>query len=411
MATDLIVSFLSSVPPEVAARFQKPPALLAVPAAPLGQGRTFYQSWLAGVRDGAGNVVPGMFARAGGKGDIGRVAVIGFSNGVDAGVSQVLEANDAQKIDFVGAFDGIHGSFVKNPATGNPIKDPNSGLPVMVAASYNKWIAYGRLAAQKRPSQNPQAHQLVITHSSIEPPFPSTTETANLIWAEILKTAPADYEATYWDELDKIVYPGGLSFKSVDVNSTGQPMPSYTWESFADGWYDRRVANGLSIFGWGEPGLSPEKRIQAVTKDRTNGTADHLFQAHGVLPAILTVYLAARWNGACGPVSGYDGLGDGAVCLPGDGMPYDAGPAGPLQTPVALPIPTLPVACPFPKPGQVLVGSKTDPCATQMAPLPGHAPPSKLSPNGPSGAHLIAAALGLGAGYGLTRYLQRRASR
>jgi hypothetical protein len=406
MATDLIVSFLSSVPPEVAARFQKPPALLAVPGAPLGQGRTFYASWLSGVRDGAGNVVPGMFARAGGKGDIGRVAVIGFSNGVDAGVSQVLEANDAQKIDFVGAFDGIHGSFVKNPATGNPIKDPKSGLPVMVAAAYNKWIAYGRMAAQKRPSSDPQSPQLVITHSSIEPPFPSTTETANLIWAEILKTTPADYEATYWSELDKIVYPGGLSFKSIDTASTGQPMPSWTWESFADGWYDRRVANGLSIFGWGDPGVSPEKRIQASCRDKFNCTADHLFQAKGVLPAILTVYLAARWNGACGPVSG---LGDGTVCTTGDGRPYDAGPSGPLPTPVALPLPSLPVACPYPSPGQVLVGSKADPCATESAPLPLHAPPSK-SPL-PSGANLLAAALGLGAGYGLTRYVQQRSRR
>lgn len=395
MAQDLIVSFLSSVPPSVLSKFTTPPLTLAVPSAPIGHGRTFYADWLQTVRDGKGNVIPGMFARAGGKGSIGRVAVIGFSNGVDSGVSQVLDATDAPKIDFVGAFDGVHGSFVAGK---------------MYPASYGKWIAYAMLAAA---SKDPNAPQLVVTHSSIEPPFPSTTETANLLWQEVLSRIPQDYMSTYFAELDDLVYLGGKSIKSVN---TGQPpgtvMPSWVWQSFNDGWYDRRNANGFSVFGWGDPGVSPLGRIKAACRDRFNNTADHIFQAEAVLPAILNAYLVQRWNPLCGdlPVNGFGA----AACAPGTGRPYEAGPDGPLVSPFPLGVslPETPTTCAYPPPGKVIIGG-TDPCATESAPIP--APPDAATVDaavyGAIAPRVLAAVAGVVGGYVGMKYLNRRRGR
>lgn len=409
MASDLIISFLSSVPADVMARFTNRPLTLAVPAAPVGHGRTFYADYLAGVRDGKGNVIPGLFRRAGGTGPIGRVCVIGFSNGVDSGVSQVLEGNDAQKIDVVGAFDGIHGSFFPGTTQMNP-------------AAYNKWIAFGRLAAQKPPAEN--GPLLLVTHSSIEPSFPSTSETANLLFQQIVATAPSNYESAYWGALDDLAYPGGLSIKSADTDSRGGPMPSWVWKSFNDGWIDRRAVNGFSVFGWGDPGVSPHRRILAACRDRFNATADHRFQAMAVLPAVLSVYLAPRWNpeGAAAGI-GRGPFGDAGPIAPSSrsmfgGRTYDEGPDGPLANPFPLGVslPVSPVACPYPtQPGQVIVGSPGDPCSTVAAPLP---PPPVVSsgpfvlPAGDVGLSLLEGLLVTGAsalgGYAAVRALRRR---
>lgn len=414
MATDLIISFLSAVPAAIASRFNPAPLFLAVPAAPVGGGRPFYQSYLAGVRDGQGRVVPGLFKKAGGKGAIGRVAVMGFSNGVDSGVSQLLEASDAQKIDFVGCFDGIHGSFAQKPNMAG-----QGG--VLAMATYNRFIAYARAAAAVRSSQSGgKAPTMVITHSSIEPPFPSTTESANAIWAEVMRTAPADYEAWIWSELDDIAYPGGMTIKSVDTAGKGGAMPSWTWQSFSDGWYDRRVCNGLSVFGWGDPGESLMHRIQARTRDRYNETADHIFQAKAVLPAVLEQYLLRRWNPACGPAT--SGLGGGfgddvTSCEVGEGMTYDEGAEAPLPDPLppSATLPSAPQSCPYPKKGTVLTGGKVDPCASSPPEVPPPPPPPGVPPppddEGFTWKHGLALAAGAGAGYGLVRALSGKGRR
>jgi hypothetical protein len=384
--SDLIVSFLSSVPKSVLSKFTTPPVTLAVPAAPVGHGRTFYADWLNTVRDGSGNVIPGMYKKAGGTGAIGRVAIFGFSNGVDSGVSQVLEANDAQKIDFVGAFDGIHGSFIGGK---------------LFPSSYNKWIAYAILAAQ---TKDPNGPQLVVTHSSIEPPtFPSTTETGNLIWNAVLGKIPQDYTSTYFAELDNIVYPGGMTIRSIDTAGTGQQMPSWTWQSFDDGWYVRRNANGFSVFGWGDPGVSTQKRIQAVCRDRFNCTADHIFQADAVLPAILNAYLVNRWNPDCGGTAGF---GEGSSCTFA-GKSYDAGPSGPLASPFPLGVslPQTPPTCSYPPPGHVIVGQPGNPCAIEAAPIP--PPPTWPGEGIGTGMKWLMGGAGLLGGWAVARAVQR----
>lgn len=356
MATDLIISFLSAVPPDVLGAFHTRPLTLAVPSAPVGHGHTFYADYLGKFRDGKGNLIPGLFHNAGGHGAIGRVAVIGFSNGCAEGVTQLLAGNDAQKLDFVGGFDGIHGSFIKP-------------THLLYPPSYANWVAFGRLAAAQPPADN--GPLCVVTHSSIEPAFPSTTETGAFLWDEVLRGAPANYESSYWSELDDITYPdGGLSIPSVDTAGRGGAMPRWVWSSFNDGWYIRRVANGFSVFGWGDPGRSPMGRINAQCRDRFNNTADHVFQAKAVLPAILSTYLVPRWNDPPGQLTGF-----GASSASGStgGRVYDAGPDGPLKNPFPLGValPVKPQTCPYPAaPGHVITGATSNPCATAPDPMP-----------------------------------------
>lgn len=386
--SDLIVSFLSSVPDSVLSLFKDTPKTLAVPSAPIGHGRTFYADYLQKLKDGSNHVIPGMYAAAGGKGEIGRVAVIGFSNGVDSGVSQVLDASDAQRIDFVGAFDGVHGSFFPETTRLWP-------------TAYAKWIAYGILAASARVSEN-RSPVLVITHSSIEPSFPSTTETAALIWDEVLKRAPADYESTYEGELDRLTWPSGVTYSSVDTASSGKVMPKWTWSSFNDAWYVRRNANGMSTFGWGDPGLSPQKRIHARCRDAFNNTADHLFQGKTVLPAILRAYLVSRWNPACGGLSG-----DATGCVPGSGRTYGQGPDGPLVSPYPLGIslPVTPPTCAVPSGKLVVVGAGGNACATETSP---YVVPPPVVPSSGLDLRYVAGGAGVLLGLAVGRQIAKR---
>ena len=114
MATDLIVSFLSSVPAEVLELFTAPPATVSCPVTQSASGgypggREGYRKWLAECSDGSNNVVPGLAAAAGipASEPIGKVAAIGFSNGC-IGVWEMLRAADAFKLDAALLIDGIH---------------------------------------------------------------------------------------------------------------------------------------------------------------------------------------------------------------------------------------------------------------------------------------------------------------
>lgn len=365
---DLIISFLSSVPASVKSQFATPPLTLAVPAAPLGKGRIFYNDYLNKFRDGQGNVIPGLFkAAGGGTGRIGRVAVIGFSNGVDSGVSQVLAARDASKIDFVGAFDGIHGSFLP-------------GTTKVVPASYAKWIAYAKLAASTKPSEDPSTPLMVITHSSVEPTFPSTTETAAYIWTQVVADKNNDYETVFPYGLGASDYPSSISIPSVDTAGSGKQMPKWSWSSFKDGLYVTRVANGLTILGWGDPGKSRMGRIMARCRDKFNDTADHVYQGQYILPQILTAYLVPRWNPICSDDGGstdarLSGLGGGACVRLG--RSYSDSDAAPLEDPSNVSFPTSPPQCPYPLPGETITGSPSSSCSTSPT---GQPPPSSAKP-------------------------------
>src|SRR6185369_1233626 len=137
------------------------------------------------VQGTAGGSVLGLWNLAKKAGDeLGRVAVIGFSEGCQ-GVRAVLETKDASAIDAVIPVDGIHSQKLG---------------PTVEMGFLGPYISYGRLASASPPSTNPDTKLLVITHSSIgKASLPagtvSTTETAEIIWNEVLKSTPPNAES------------------------------------------------------------------------------------------------------------------------------------------------------------------------------------------------------------------------
>lgn len=400
---DLIVSFLSGVPASVRALFDEPPLYLQspiaqTPVAGYPGGRQGYQQWLSKYRRSDGSLIPGMWKAAGGQaGDtIGRVAVMGFSNGC-IGVDEVLRGSDSNRIDAVIACDGIHGGYVfkHNQRQLHP-------------PSYKRYINHAALCVSENSDYDPNSPVMVITHSVIKPPFPSTTETASLIWhyayiqsPEDVQEGDCDWECPTRMHLEHIAADKGARKVRNSVNGK-----TYTWHGLADGWYDRRAANNLYVFGWGDVDAKGLR-----TRDPT-GNADHIFQGQQVLPAMLNEFVVSRWNADCGVVVATAGLGQAQACVPGKGRPYGA-PRGPKVDYVPdLPDAVDPITCPPPPAGRVLVGSPSDPCATAPAPggeLPAPTP-STPSPE-PTTSRLRDAAIFMGAaagGYALTSYWSRR---
>lgn len=399
---DLIISFLSGVPASVRGAFDEPPLYLQSPVAQTPQagypgGRAGYNQWVNEHRDRDGNVIPGMWRAAGGKsGDtIGRVCVMGFSNGC-IGVDEVLRAPDSNRIDTVIACDGIHGGYV--------VKD---GKKQLHPPSYKRYINHAAHCIQANSDWDPHAPVMVITHSVIVPPFPSTTETADLIWRYAYAKAPEDVQKADCD----FPCPTKLHLEHIAADDaerkvrSGATKKMYVWNGMADGWYDRRAANNLYVFGWGDAGPKGMR-----TRDPT-GNADHIFQGQQVLPAMLLEFVVGRWNRDCGVVAATAGLGEAMACKPGRGRAYGE-PADPKvdyypQLPDAAP----PRTCPPPPPGQVIVGSPNDPCATGPAPspAPGQSPPEPSAPADTTSwlANAAVFAGGAAAGYVLVRKLSR----
>ena len=390
---DLIVSFLSSVPADVVPKFSRQVLNVVVNAGSDDQ----YTNWWKQHSDTHGNVFPTVFKQFGAGlpagSTLGRVGVVGFSRG-GIGARETLRANDAGNIDAVIICDGVHGSYI------DPFKKS------LFAPQYSPIIAAGTAAAKNTGS----APLCMITHSSIIPPgFPSTTETSNLLWDEVLKTAPANYESTYWADLDRLAYPG-----ETGVIRDGSFGP-VAWSAFDDSWFDRRSANNFSVFGWGDPNGKGGVRVRDVAG---GGHCDHIFQARKVLPALLEFYVARRWNSALGGTSGI-GASFGALGDDSGAQEYDAKAQQPLVAPGGLTqyIPKIAGGCPYPPPGMVIVGSKDNPCALVPGQIP--RPPVQRAPSQTDPALLLA---GLGGGiagylvadwlakkYGLPKWLGRRA--
>lgn len=353
-----------------------------------------------------GNKVLNLWNLAKGPDDeLGRVAVIGFSEG-GQGVRATLEASDATAIDVAAVADGIH--------TGKAIGFIETGI-------LEAYIAFGKLAISGVPSKSPDTKVLLITHSSIgaaslPPGIASTTETAEVIYQEVLKSASSGVETPLcgWpcpaaltiDALQGVVWPNaelpvGTKMPQSIITDAGWtttrpsapetgflPPATFTWSGFADGWTVQRIANNLHAFGWSYP--TPNK-----TKDPT-GNRDHVFQAQMVLPTVIEKILVPRWNPICGPVMGFGQ--DAESCHPGNGKGYFDQQAAPLDIP-KLTLPRLPVHCPMPPAGKTIVGRPGDPCwtGTEM-PLTG----GQILING------IAAIAGGAGGYYGTRWMMDR---
>lgn len=349
---DLIVSFLSSVPAAIAARFDRKPLFLVSPIGQLPQpekgwlgGAAGYAQWLSSFKDAHGNLIPGMAREAGAlPGDeIGRVCVMGFSNGCQ-GVEQVLRAPDSAKIDVVIACDGIHAQL--HAGLVNPVE-------------LKTWMNHAAMVTQGNPDTDFDAPYLIITHSAIRPPFASTTETASVIWQFVSPKAPADaltigcgYPCAPVERIERME----TDTKPIPICDKGKCT---TWQGLSDGFYDRRALNNFFVLGWGDP----NGQGAIVTKD-PRGYNDHVLQAQYVLPALLGEFCVKRWKGACATVAVVSGLGAEGCEVP-EGRVYSKSKAQKKDYfPELQPGAITPLVCPPPPPGSVIVGRPGDPCAT-----------------------------------------------
>lgn len=403
---DLIVSFLSSVPDAVAGLFASRPLMLVSPVAQKATahwpgGRQGYHQWISQYADGQGNVIPGMAQAAGlPPGDtVGRVCVMGFSNGC-IGVDEVLRRPDSAKIDLVLAVDGIHGAYLNQ-----------GGQKVLAASAYKRFLNHAAYVLNQ-PASSPTSPAMVVTHSSIVPPgFPSTTETADFIWSQAMTRAVPGVETLGcgYDcgpvrnviALSETCFAGGRKICS----SVGTGC--FTWSGFADGWYDRRVANNFFVMGWGA-----DKGGKITTVD-PSGNADHIFQGRAILPELLKHFAVKRWNADCGAVVTAAAVAfDASTCKPGGGLSYDKSDAKKVDMFPEIGegggVP-MPPPCPAPPPGYVIVGSPTDPCAIAPKGTAGQPPvaPPVADPPMPLWQKGLWVGAGLAVGYGGVRMLTR----
>lgn len=371
---DLIISYFASSPflEAMLAQLETPYVMFSPSVADRK-----YKEYVMGI----GNSVLSIWNQAKKPGDdLGRVAVLGFSEGCQ-GVRATLETKDASAIDTVIACDGIHSQRVG---------------PVVEMSRLAPYIAFGKLAAATQPSVEPEAKMLAITHSSIgKASLPagtvSTTETAEVIWTEVTKSlaGPVDTvdcpggcpAARSVASLSQINWPNGFPIGTKvgggrmmeagwtrtrpSAPETGfLPPADFSWWGMADGWTQRRIANNLHAFGWSYD--TPNR-----TKDPT-GNSDHVFQANMVLPYVAMELLVRRWSPSC--VGGTSGLGDASMCTPGLGKGYFEQEAAPLDIPTISP-PKLLQTCPPPPLGKTIIGRPGDPCwtgegaAAQMVPV------------------------------------------
>jgi hypothetical protein len=178
-----------------------------------------------------------------------RVAALGFSESC-AGVLALLRSSDGGRFDAAIAVDGIHTA---------PAKEPN-------AAALVPWVSFATLAAA--------AERLcVITHSSIKPPYASTTATARYIWQH----------ATGSDETIDFPAVRGIEAASTTIRVGSPPAARpYTVDYPRPAQQPPRRLNGLVVLGYDN--VDPQ------------GYADHIYQARVVLPIVVARFLAARWN-------------------------------------------------------------------------------------------------------------------
>lgn len=388
MQHDLIISFLSAPTEQTLKKFQRTPLHLQK-SVPQKGARQAYASWLASKAVG-GEIIPGLAREAGAKSEdeIGRVLVMGFSNGC-VGVDELLRYDDSAKIDTVLAVDGIHGSFV--------------GADRLYPGLYKRWLNHAAMCASINPELDPHSPIMAVTHSAIDPvAYPSTTMTAELIYHMVAEKAPPKaltMECGYGCQ--PVMQVASLVSRYSSPVEICSKQKCLVYEGIADGWYERRAVNGFYTFGWGK--VQPDGRV--TTRDPA-GTIDHIQQGQYVLQALIDEMCARRWLGDCPPVA-VAGLGQPDACTVPGGTVYsysdrkkvDRFPELTESPPPggARPVTTLP-KCPPPPEGHVLVSSPDDPCAT--APAKSASPKKAAEP--PS---LVAAGIGLATGYVASRWL------
>lgn len=179
-----------------------------------------------------------------------RIAVLGFSASCTS-QRMLLDSADGGYIDSAIAIDGIH-------------------------AGVDVWIDFAELAAFGKAVERgcqPGKRMCVITHSQVEPPYTSTTETAEQIVSGVFGGA-----VTSEDEPAPLAVTKHLE-EPVEIGCKWHPK-KYTYDKMPL-WYQVN-RGGFHVLGY--ENLDP------------TGCTDHIFQAQVVLPKVLEYMLAPRWR-------------------------------------------------------------------------------------------------------------------
>ena len=260
--TDVVVSWaFAPVPESVRGAFQRPTTFIALPTPASRKYGDQLRAigWPTPVRGILKRYAPGVTPL--------RVAALGFSESC-GGVLGLLKSGDGGRIDAAVAVDGIHTAARKEDGSFSKEPDPVALEP---------WVSFATMAAA--------AERLcVITHSSIQPPYASTTATAAQIWERATgSSANTDFPAVRGVEAAptsiKVGSPPATRPYTVQYDKPAQQLP--------------RRLNGLVVLGYDN--VDPQ------------GYADHIYQARVVLPIAVGRFLAARWNAI-------DPKNPGAVC-------------------------------------------------------------------------------------------------
>lgn len=243
MEADVVVSWFSSVPESVRAKFQRPTKFVQLPIPP---GRAYKAAVEALGQTPVANAIA---KYASGTTPL-RVALLGFSEGC-TGVANLLASGDGNRIDSVIAIDGIHAQY---PLTA----PPKTWFEIAKQALVNEML-------------------FVDSYSSVKPPgYASTTETADIIWKFLDPNSNGG---------EPIVSPAlpPWSAPPTTVKSNALPgQPSVLVEYPTIPWKLQRRANGLVLLG--------------LSNNQPSGVADHQYQAKVMLPLVLEAFLVERWN-------------------------------------------------------------------------------------------------------------------
>jgi hypothetical protein len=239
---DVVIAWAHSGFPEAAkAAFKRPTRFIVLP------NPTSWKTPLAGyespspVRAIVSKFAPGVTPT--------RIATLGFSASCQ-GVASLLASKDGGRLDAAVAIDGIH--------TGRPV----------TAAAMTPWLNFAKFAFLNE-------RLFVITHSAVKPTYASTTETADWLW-KTLTGSLAPFQ-------DPPVPPIPIAPTSVHVGAGPATGPDRTVDYPTPPAKPARRRGGMVILGF-------------ENRDIPMGTADHIYQAKAVMPAVLSALLAARWN-------------------------------------------------------------------------------------------------------------------
>lgn len=242
---DIVIAWsFATVPQAVRSAFERPTVFVEIPT-PAGrkysaQLRSFVPSPIRGILK---KFAPGVEPL--------RIAALGFSESC-AGVGSLLNGPDGAHVNAAVAIDGIHVA-------------PGKVIP---PDALTNWVSFAELAAVGE-------RLCVITHSSVVPPYVSTTQTADYIWERAARTK------------DRVAIPPARALQASPYTTTvGPPLVQapYTvsYPDIQELALGPRRANGLVVLGW-------QNKVEP-------GYADHRRQAKQILPAVVAAYLADRWN-------------------------------------------------------------------------------------------------------------------